>query len=348
MTFCKVGVRQLTKGLAILLANALGLPSVFRRLNRKQVVILMYHGLVEDTRRSEWTQLSVGKFEQQIRHLALYYSPVSLEQAVEHLSGRTELPDNPVVVTFDDGYRSTYELGFPVLKKYGVPASVFITTSLLGHTEIPPRILWFDRVYSLTPRLLIGRVDLSHLGLPVFEISQPSDRQAAIDTICERLKRLGERERRSIIDALVKALAEKDAINDHYRGADWTQVRQCMPLMMPAAHTVNHEILSLLGASAAREEINLSKQIIEREVGAPIPFFAYPNGRREDFTDESRRLVIEAGFRAALTTIEGVNRAGDDLFALKRLGIGSDSTMLWFRLAVPGFLVCVRELLRRP
>lgn len=100
---------------------------------------------------------------------------------------------------------------------------------------------------------------------------------------------------------------------------------------------MTHEILSHLPTNQAREEIILSKQIIEQETGGPVLFFAYPNGRREDFTGETKRLVAEAGLQAALTTIEGLNRRGDDLFELKRIGIGSDASMVWFRLAAAGF-----------
>lgn len=332
-------MRRLVKNIVLRLATVLGLPALFRRLNRKRVVILMYHGLIDDDRPAEWTQLSIRKFDRQMQHLARSYSPVSLEQAVEYLSGKTQIPDNPVVVTFDDGYRSNYELGYPVLEKYGIPATVFIATSLLSDADNPPRESWFDKVYALAPGLKAGRVDLSHLGLPIFQITRPADRLAAVEAICGLLKSMGEKDRLRIIDELVRIFPVPPARDDRYRGAVWTQVRRCGPLMRPGAHTVNHEILSPLTADAAREEIRLSKQTIEREFGAPVPFFAYPNGRREDFTDETKRLVVEAGFRAALTTIEGLNRIGDDLFELKRIGIGSDSTMMWFRLAVAGFFV---------
>jgi peptidoglycan/xylan/chitin deacetylase (PgdA/CDA1 family) len=338
-------MRRLIRNAVIWLANVLGLPAICRRLSRKQVVILMYHGLVEDDAPAEWTQLSISKFERQMRHLARFYSPVSLEQAVACLSGKAELPHNPVVVTFDDGYRSNYVLGYPVLDKYGIPATVFISTSLLGHADNPPRKFWFDKVYALAPGLKNGLVDLSHLGLPVFRVSGPPSRLVVVEAICERLKDFGERDRQRIIDELVKTFPVQSTRDDRYRGADWSQVRGARPLIMPGAHTVNHEILSPLAADAAREEISLSKLTIERELSAPVPFFAYPNGRREDFTDETKRLVIEAGFRAALTTIEGLNRVGDDLYELKRIGIGSDSSMIWFRLAVAGFFVYWHKLI---
>ena len=336
-------MRGLVKRLFLALANAIGVPAVCRRLNRKRVTILMYHGLIDDRRPSEWTQLSVDRFEEQICHLARCYSPVSLEQAVAYLSGKASLPDNPVVVTFDDGYRSNYVLGYPVLEKYGVPATVFITTSLLGHGNIPPRETLFDTVYSLAPLLPNGSIDLSAMGLPRFHVSKPADRLAAVEAICERLKQMGSEDRQRIIDKLVMTFPQRQSGDSRYRGAEWDQVRRAKSLVKPGAHTMSHEILSHLPADQAREEIVLSKQIIEQETSGPVLFFAYPNGRREDFTSETKRLVTEAGFHAALTTIEGVNRIGDDLFELKRIGVGSDASIAWFRLAAAGFFDCRRK-----
>jgi peptidoglycan/xylan/chitin deacetylase (PgdA/CDA1 family) len=332
-------MKKLMKYIALGLATFVGLPSICRRLHRREVAILMYHGLVDDDRPAEWTQLCVREFEHQMEHLTRHYSPVSLEQAVDYLAGNGELPDNPVVVTFDDGYRSNYELGLPILKKHGIPATVFITPSLLGCAGQPPRELWFDRVYSLAPRLTAGSADLTSIGLPVIQIADPSDRLAVAEAICGKLKGLHPRERQRVIDELGRAFPGQPVQDGRYQGAKWDQVRNSRPLLTPGAHTINHEILSLLPKDEARSEIVDSKEAIEHEFGASISFFAYPNGRREDFTDETRQLVLAAGFKAALTTIDGLNRIGDDLFQLKRIGIGSDSSMMWFRLAVAGCFV---------
>lgn len=226
-------MRRLVKSIFLALATAIGVPAVCRWLNRKRVTILMYHGLIDDCYPSEWTQLSIDRFEQQMRHLARCYSPVSLEQAVAYLSGNAPLPDNPVVVTFDDGYRSNYVLGCPVLEKYGVPATVFITTSLLGHADSPPHETWFDTIYALAPSLENGNIDLSPLGLPCFHVAKPADRLAVVETICERLKQMAPEDRRRMIDELVRTFPKRQSGDGRYQGAEWDQVRRARPLITP-------------------------------------------------------------------------------------------------------------------
>ena len=68
------------------------------------------------------------------------YNLISLEDIAEFFGGGTQIPANAVVVTFDDGFRDNYENAFPILQHYGVPATIFLTSGLMGKTN-----LWLAR-----------------------------------------------------------------------------------------------------------------------------------------------------------------------------------------------------------
>ena len=75
-------------------------------------------------------------FEAQMRYLAQNgYTVVPMARLAEFLEGRIALPRKSVVITIDDGYRSTYEVAWPVLKKYGFPATVFLYTDFVGASD---------------------------------------------------------------------------------------------------------------------------------------------------------------------------------------------------------------------
>ncbi len=76
------------------------------------------------------------------------------------------------------------------------------------------------------------------------------------------------------------------------------------------AHTMTHPHLSRLDADAAREEINRSKEVLERIVGQPLRSFCYPYG---DHSDETKRLVREAGFASARSINRFTTRSADQL-----------------------------------
>ena len=94
------------------------------------VPVLTYHRIGGRTNRME---LTARVFAAQMEYLARNgYRVVHLSELADFLAGKRALPKRAVVLTFDDGYVSTYEHAFPLLKKYGFPATVFLYTNFVG------------------------------------------------------------------------------------------------------------------------------------------------------------------------------------------------------------------------
>jgi peptidoglycan/xylan/chitin deacetylase (PgdA/CDA1 family) len=84
------------------------------------------------------------------------------------------------------------------------------------------------------------------------------------------------------------------------------------------AHTVTHPFLSKLGPDRAAWELSESKRRIETELQSSVEHFAYPNGREEDFAPWNKDVLRAAGYRAAVTTIWGLNYRSTDPLELRR------------------------------
>lgn len=96
-------------------------------------------------------------------------------------------------------------------------------------------------------------------------------------------------------------------------------------------HTRTHPILSQVAdRGRLRDEIVTPKARIEAEVGRAALHFCYPNGRREDFTDDAIELLRAAGYRTAVTTERGLNFAGAEPLLLRRLGVEPGNPMPYF------------------
>lgn len=92
------------------------------------VPVLMYHSISQE--KNNDAVISPERFTDQMEFLYKEgYNPVSLEQLYDYLTGQKGLPSKPVVITFDDGYRDTYEIALPVLKRYGFKSTLFIITA---------------------------------------------------------------------------------------------------------------------------------------------------------------------------------------------------------------------------
>jgi|SRR3989344_347218 len=101
-----------------------------------RVPILMYHYIGGNPDPSDVARdnLSVTpeKFDEQMGYLAsLGYTPITLDTMVSSLYGQAELPEKPLVLTFDDGYADFYFNAFPILSKYSFKSVLFVPTGLI-------------------------------------------------------------------------------------------------------------------------------------------------------------------------------------------------------------------------
>src|SRR5262245_39304654 len=120
---------------------------IARQLNRHKALILTYHGVVRSASDVYLHRICIdaGIFEQQMEWLRRNYSVLSLSSLLDGLEGKSSLPPFSVAITFDDGFKNNYSVAFPILKKYGLPATIFLATSYIGeHGK-----LWTDYVDSL-------------------------------------------------------------------------------------------------------------------------------------------------------------------------------------------------------
>lgn len=150
-----------------------------------KVRILMYHSIAEDP--SYLHSVSPMAFEEQMRVLATKYNVISLDQLVDCFNGKGALPDNPVVVTFDDGWANNYTMAYPILKKYNLPATVFVVPdwvapcdgSQVGRrslTESRPdgkRHMTWDQIREISQNgISIGAHTISHRSLATLTIEE--------------------------------------------------------------------------------------------------------------------------------------------------------------------------------
>ncbi len=141
------------------------------------------------------------------------------------------------------------------------------------------------------------------------------------------LKYLEPDDRQKLLDKLAQQFPETSG--EPSQALSWEQVREMSKEGAEfGPHTVTHPILTTIPRAQQLAEIQRSTARVESEIGRRSRFFAYPNGAKGDFSQETIEILRSLEFRAACTTIRGSNSAGCDLLALKRIGIGSDSPAL--------------------
>jgi peptidoglycan/xylan/chitin deacetylase (PgdA/CDA1 family) len=97
----------------------------------KGLPILLYHKIAAD--RDDALTISTDCLDRELAYIkSSGYTPISFAELKDSLAGRQASPAKPIIVTFDDGYLSTYELAYPLLVKHGVKATVFLPTAFIG------------------------------------------------------------------------------------------------------------------------------------------------------------------------------------------------------------------------
>lgn len=125
--------RPLALLMAVFLAGTVQAGAMAAPVQPKPVPVLMYHNITERGGKGDALNVPAEVFEDHVRHLWCYgFSTITLEQLHDYLNGDDSLPANPLVITFDDGYISNYNLAMEPLKEYGFSAVVFMIGDRVG------------------------------------------------------------------------------------------------------------------------------------------------------------------------------------------------------------------------
>ena len=117
----------------------------FANSEETPVPILLYHNVTQAYNiKDDMLSVTPERFEQQIYALlSKGYNIISFQKYINYVQGNGDLPSNPVIITFDDGYSGVYNCAYPVLLKHRVPATVFVITGLVGFNDtLYPHFTW--------------------------------------------------------------------------------------------------------------------------------------------------------------------------------------------------------------
>lgn len=322
----------------------LGIVAYFRRRNRNKITILMYHGVVKlPLKPFCWTQISGRKLEYQLKYLKKHYSILSISDVMDRIRKGLPLPANTAVVTFDDGYRNNFTIAYPLLKRLQIPATIFLVTGCISD-----RLLcWPDVLYLGIKNTRQQIIDLRQHGLKRYPLRTLEEKETAEQEIVEHLKSILYSKKDAILDEILKLLMVQADTNDpNLDLLTWEEIKAIHDerLIEFGAHTITHNILSQMDDNEIKKEIAESCDTIEKHLGSKCLWFAYPNGRKEDFNHKIMDTLKANGIICGLSTIPGLVDRNEDLFELKRVAVGSDISQARFKCLVSGLLLNLKNL----
>jgi peptidoglycan/xylan/chitin deacetylase (PgdA/CDA1 family) len=179
--------------------------------------------------------------------------------------------------------------------------------------------MWNDIVKEAIRRASAPVLDVRDLGLGAHRVANTAERVRAAHMLVNAIKYLEPCKRRDYAEQ-ISARASAELPREFMMRAEHVR-RLATAGMEVGAHTVNHPILTSVDEDTAMSEISSGKATIEKIIGRPVRFFAYPNGMpKRDFTLRHVEMVKSLGFAAAVTTSSGAASPCSDLFQLPRFG----------------------------
>jgi len=273
-----------------------------------------------------YSQLEPEVFEAQMRFLSENYRLVSLDTLHEELSNRRDT-EPAIAITFDDGYRDVYTHAFPVLQRYGIPATIFVTAGVVEKGEVA----WYDKIFLALHVAPQEKLDLTLDKPRRFLLPTPEARLRVAEEINTWLRTVPDEQRKEFCSGVEKLIA-LPAEQLSNRMLTWEQIRTMHQGGVSfGAHTLSHPSVSRLSPAALDEELRGSKAIIEERLGAPVSHFAYPFGKLADYKN-TEAAVARCGYRTASTTNWGVNTPGVNPYELFRVSVGEERHLPTFGL----------------
>jgi len=299
--------------------------------------ILMYHQISSGTRAKKFNphlglQVDVDSFRDQMRLLSRTHQCLSLSRFSDLLKER-RLPPNSVTVTFDDGYRDGLTLALPILERFQIPATIFVTTGFLDH-RAP---VWWRELEAIIQNS--NQLDFSwenqSYRYSLQAISQRDDCFAALTTLFERLS---PQKICRLLKIIQQSVSRRDQADVEMLSWSDVEALSSHPLITIGAHTVNHPALSFQTDELAMRELAQSREELSDKTKSAIQHFAYPFGSTAHVSPREIKLAREIGFSTACITYFG--HASHAFFsyphALPRINIDWDDTLFSFARKLTG------------
>ena len=290
------------------------------RLGPPSLRILAYHGVCDDSLAGEpWMPgyfVTASVFDRQLRFLRQEANVIPLAEAARALAAG-KLPERAVALTFDDGYANNLELAAPMLARYGMPATVFLSSHYIESGALYP----FLKIHLLRMPGAAGY------------------KNEPLDTVLSRVDQAWQSAAGTLTEAQGRTL--RPLTIGEVRAA------QAGGLLEFGAHAHSHCILRNESPARREQEIRLSLQRVAEWTGRPATLFSYPNGEAGDFNDADQRVLRDGGVEAAVTGIAGINRPGTPPLSLLRFPVGLYHDDAGFRAEVCGLRAQVLSMGRR-
>lgn len=315
------------KELICLLINVVKIPEMYmyfrKRMFGNHIVIFVYHRVFPGKVNLPVASIGPKEFEKQIRYLKENFKLYSLEKLINVLENNQinkKESENIAVITFDDGYRDNYIYAFPILKKYQIPATIFLVTGYIGKDKL----FWWDKI-----EYIIYHTKKREINIPNFSkffLTNDKKKLYCFLFLLKKFKKMTDNLRDKHINELQNICCVRIPTDLGKKMIlSWDEIREMQNNEISfRTHSLTHANLINMNLEKAEKEISESKAMIDEKLKADVRSFAYPYGSKF-YNHDIIKLLEKNGFICAVTTSERIINKSKfhNLYSLPRISAGN-------------------------
>tara|TARA_Y100000590_G_scaffold346139_1_gene396260 strand:- start:22355 stop:23368 length:1014 start_codon:yes stop_codon:yes gene_type:complete len=292
---------------------------------RGRAAILCYHRVLPDNnlmnKNPQQNQIiSESLFDEQMSYLSSNHIVVSMDEMIEHLKSKSD--KFVVALTFDDGYKDNLTNALPILEKYNLPATIYISTRFPeGDCEMWWYELW--ELISLNNNIIINWGG-SIKKMKTINYSQKIIAYNIIGNLFVEENYIKQTE-------LMSKIRENNSpISYDSLCLKWEEIIKLSnnPLITIGSHAHTHCSLRHLSKEDVFWELSYSKKIIEDKINKKVKHFAFPFGTNNEVSKRDQLIAQQCGYRTAAITIPKVLYDNNLLFSLPRLSVRNTNSFV--------------------
>lgn len=333
--------KEIIEEAILVIFDKLGANNLFRLINRKKAIILMYHG-ISDKSFTYYNRRYHPKssLEREIKYLKKkkYYF-ITLTDWLKIVENRIKIRNKYVILTFDDGFKNVIDNAYPIMKKYGAKGCFYIISGIIGKYKL----IWQDYIEILLKNHKDSQFKFNFKGKEIeYSLNSYEDLRQAIGDIKVKLRTLNPTEKNEHIKQFKNPndISHLKDIPNDYIIANWEDIEQLDPQIIEiGCHGATHTNLeNLLSEEDFQKELYESKLEIEKRINLKIAHICYPTG---SYNDRVIKCVKNYGFSTGVSVIDGLNSNNTDLFQLKRVKM--ENNFILFKYKVSGLFYFIKK-----
>ena len=301
-------LKTISRKVVFPIAMSIRFDKLLQYTSGKSLLNVMYHGVtMNNTQFFSPRHVNVLDFEKEIAYYKKNFDVISVDKAFHRIKNNDSFKRKTITISFDDGFANNLSTALPILEKYNVPVTFFVSSVCTENDG--SRVLWPEFVAALKYYSLIDTT----IG----------------ETLGDRIKAMPYKERDMFLDNMEKEHNVMEKIHalpeETWRLLDKTQLMELSKskIVTIGSHGHNHYNLGQIEPEFAKMEMEHSKALLETAIQKEVKYIAYPDG---SYNESVKDMAEKAGYVGQMAVKYKLQGDKTDRRILDRFGISATTT----------------------